>query len=63
MPSGFQLQETEIDIKKNSALANTKSGGNDMPMVKTIGCAYCWRAKNRAFLRSCGKPNPVLLAA
>lgn len=32
-------------------------------MVKAIGCIFCWRQHYRPFVRACGKPNPVLIAA
>ena len=33
------------------------------PLVKGVGCVYCWRKKKRSFVRSCGKGGWIGAAA
>jgi sporulation killing factor len=49
------------DLK--SQIKRTPTSPSAPTLVHGVGCAYCWRAKRRSFLRACGKPNPILLAA
>jgi sporulation killing factor len=49
-------------MKSKSSLVQAAEGQGSS-LVRSAGCVACWRFKNRAALRACGKPNPILLAA
>ncbi|MFE0023768.1 hypothetical protein [Amycolatopsis sp. NPDC059021] len=46
-----------------STLSRAAATPGTKPMVKTIGCVFCWSRHYRPFVRACGKPNPILVAA
>lgn len=49
------------DLK--AQIDSTPTAPSAPTLVRGVGCAYCWRKKKRSFIRSCGKPNPFLVAA
>jgi sporulation killing factor len=48
-----------MNMKTNAKKAASASSAQ--PLVKTIGCAFCWARHILAFTRVCGRPNPVLI--
>ena len=50
-------------VLKAESAAHSHGDGIPSPLVKGVGCVYCWRRKKRSFVRACGKGGWFGLAA
>ncbi|AHD04314.1 sporulation killing factor [Paenibacillus larvae] len=45
-----------------SSAQNNLSKPAGIPLIKSVGCAACWGAKNISLTRACLPPTPINLA-